>query len=80
MAIDFHGGQGQIETDRQIVSNPALFEQNWVALVAAIQSLPTFQQNIRGKACPPVSKSYTVLEIKACFRPNLELCKASKRK
>jgi hypothetical protein len=49
VAIDFHGGQGQIETDRQIVSNPQIFAQNWLALLTAIQSLPTYQQYLKGE-------------------------------
>ena len=49
VAIDYHAGQGQIETDRQVVSDPALFEENWVGLLRAIQSLPTYQENIRGR-------------------------------
>ena len=48
VAIDYHAGQGQIETDRQVVSDPALFQENWVGLLRAIQSLPTYADNIRG--------------------------------
>lgn len=48
VAIDFHGGQGQIETDRQIVANPTLFQENWLGLLRALQALPTYQENIRG--------------------------------
>ena len=39
----------RFETDRQIVSNPQIFAQNWLALLTAIQSLPTYQQYLKGK-------------------------------
>lgn len=51
VAIDYHAGAGGIEADRQIVSNPALFQQNWLALLSAIQSLPTYQTNLKGMKC-----------------------------
>jgi hypothetical protein len=49
VAIDFHGGLGEIETDRIIVANQTLFSENWLALLKAIQSLPTYQQYLKGR-------------------------------
>ncbi len=49
VAIDFHGGLGEIETDRIIVANQTLFSENWLALLKAIQSLPTYQQYLKGE-------------------------------
>ena len=43
VAIDYHGGQGNIELDRQVVANQTLFAQNWLGLLSAFQSLPTWQ-------------------------------------
>jgi hypothetical protein len=48
VAIDFHGGQGQIETDRQIVANQTIFAANWLSLLTSIQSLPTYNQYLKG--------------------------------
>lgn len=42
VAIDFHG-QGDGETDRQIVANSTIFQSNWIGLLTAIQSLPKWQ-------------------------------------
>ena len=43
VALDYDGGQGQIELDRQVVANQTLFAQNWLGLLTAFQSLPTWQ-------------------------------------
>ena len=47
VAIDFHG-QGLIEVDSQVVSDTDLFKENWLRLLKIIQSLPTYDEHIRG--------------------------------
>ena len=50
VAIDYHAGLGQVESDRQTVSNPSVFQANWLALLTAIQSLSTYETQIKGKS------------------------------
>ena len=47
VAIDFHG-QGSSTVDQTIVSTPAVFQQNWIALATAIKSLPTYDTYLKG--------------------------------
>lgn len=56
VVIDYHAGLGAIESDRQTVSNPSIFQANWQALLTAIQSLPTYQTNIKGRNFLQISR------------------------
>ena len=47
VAIDFHG-QGLNDVDCQVVSDTDLFIENWLRLLKNIQSLPTYDEHIKG--------------------------------
>ena len=59
VALDYDGGQGQIELDRQVVANQTLFAQNWLGLLTAFQSLPTWQNGTLPGKPPAASRCLT---------------------
>ena len=46
--IDYHAGLGLIEVDRRIVSNQTIFAQNWLSLLDALRSLPSYAEQLQG--------------------------------
>ena len=48
VALSYHAGSNRIESDRQIVADCPTFQQNWLSLLIALQSLSSYEKCIKG--------------------------------